>query len=621
MPQDYAKLAAQHGGAPAAPAKTDYAALAKETGGSAKPAEATAAKPEERSWYAPLADFVSQLQSLNPSAINDAVQQTFWHPVDTVKGMARANGDLWKKAQSSFESGDYQEGVRHLGNYLFNAVPGLGTRLDQAGDDINNGEIVKGIGKTFDASIATMGPAAVSRIRNVSVPGLGGSRLNPQEAAAVSFGESRGVPLDAATATGRPIVSIVQKRASDTMGGAGVAEGVKANQATALARVGGELADQAAPAAVDAVGAGQGVRDAVTGRITQLHKEATTAYDSLRALEQKQAGIIQQHGGIQAPQGAAKPFTTVPLAVNVAPAKAALTPLYQQLMREKELVGVLQGGKARTLTALDSLLNGPDLAPLSVVDGALGDLKAMARGAEMPELRTGGQASAAEAVTHLDAQVRARAAEAGPNVLKALEDGRSATVKKYQAADVLDTLSSEPRKVFDMLTTRKDGALERLKAVQREAPAEIPNVGRAYLEELLNKATSEGGFDHADALFADWQKLGPQTKQILFKGNQGLIAELDNYFLLAKRIAANPNPSGTARVLTAMNLSSTIPTYALAKLLYSPKGVRLLRKGLTIQAGDKAATAAYTAEVSRMAQEAGQLAPAAAQNDPSGRHQ
>src|SRR4051812_15879686 len=39
-------------------------------------------------------DFFGELQSLNPVAINRSVQQAFWHPIDTVKGVLSAQDQL-----------------------------------------------------------------------------------------------------------------------------------------------------------------------------------------------------------------------------------------------------------------------------------------------------------------------------------------------------------------------------------------------------------------------------------------------------------------------------------------------------------------------------------------------
>lgn len=215
----------------------------------------------------------------------------------------------------------------------------------------------------------------------------------------------------------------------------------------------------------------------------------------------------------------------------------------------------------------------------------------------MPELRTSAQGIAAKAVQQLDAQVKATAAQAGPDVLGALMEGRAATRQKWGVADVLDTLSTEPRRVFDQLTARKDGGVELLQSVQRVAPNELPNIGRAFLEEMIAKATAEGGFGHADALWSQWQKAGPRTRAMLFP--HGLPRQLDDFFLLAKKLSENPNPSGTAQVLNATQVLASVPSYAIAKLLYTPKGIQLLTQGLRL--GTKAERAAWTAAVARAA--------------------
>lgn len=601
---DYAKLAAQHGGETVAqpPTTVDYAALAREAGaGTTTPAGAQPTTPAPKSMWDSAIDTLSELQSLNPMSYVRAASQATYHPIDTLKSVLGAQGVPLARAEQAFKEGDYTRGVAHT---LYWLLPLIGPRMSDAGEDMTQGEYAKGLGKTLDVGLQIAGPAAVSQLRKVSVPGLSGTNLTATEQAAVDFGNKRGVPLDAATANGRPIVAIGQKRVSDTMGGAGVAEKFKAGQAQALTRVGGELATQTHPTMIDPVGAGTEVRGAVQGRIQQLHGEATRAYEQLRQIE---ASAPAQ----TLPTTPGAPPQAMKLAVDLKPARTQLQPLYDSLLRERELVGTLQGGKARALVALDTLMRGPEYAPLSVVDGALGELKSMARGAEMPELRNGGQSTAAEAVKYLDAQVRATATQAGPNVIGALEKGRAATVAKYQAADVLDTLSTEPRKVFDMLTTRKDGAITRLRALEKETPAELPKIGRAYLEDLLQRATADGSFKHADALYAEWQKLGDETKGLIFKDPK-LVANLDSYFLLAKRIAQNPNPSGTARVMTFFNIGSTVPAYALARLFYSPTGVALLKRGLSVPVSSQAARAAYLAEVTKATGEAGMLRPALA---------
>lgn len=275
------------------------------------------------------------------------------------------------------------------------------------------------------------------------------------------------------------------------------------------------------------------------------------------------------------------------LAVDVGSVKPQLRPIFDRLMAEREMAP-LMGGKAQAALALKTLLEGPDHAPLSTVDAALGDLKTLSR-ADIPELRTQGQSVAAQAVRQLDTAVRTAAAKGGPDVLQALEEGRAATTAKYGAADVFDQLRGEPVQVFRQMTAPKDSGIALLRQVKELAPAKMPEIGRAKLEELLSTATERDRFDHADKLYAEWQKLGPETKRTLFPGD-GQISALDHFFLLAKRIAENPNSSGTAPTLMKAGemvgivthplatLPASLTMGALSKLLYSPRGVRALSK-------------------------------------------
>jgi hypothetical protein len=548
-------------------------------------------------------DFVGELDSLNPRKINEAVQSAFWHPIDTAKGVLDAQDQLRLEAQELFKAGDYGNAAVKA---LYWLMPIVGPQLDDAGEQLNQGEIIKGLGATTDVALQTTGPTALVRAGGKLTAGTRGrTPQNPAEASAVQFAQQRDIPLDAGTATGSQFVKNVQKRAGGSWGGANTVETAQRAQGTALARVGNELAEQAnqGRGAVDAVKAGENVRTALEGRITKAHGEATTAYERLRQLE-AQATPETKTVGFD-PKTGAKTVEDVRLAVNVGAAKDALLPVYRDLLRERELTGQLMGGKARAVKALDTLMTGPEWAPLSAVDAALGDLKALARGAEIPALRTQGQGIAAEAVKALDAQVRARAAQAGPDVLKALEQGRAATRTKYDLADVMDLVTNvEPRATFNRLTAGKDAGVTKLRELKRVAPEQVPDVARALLEDLLEKPTSEGGFKFADKAQADWQRIGPQTRSLLFKPDQ--IKALDDFFLLAKKIGENPNPSGTAQVLNATNLFAGIPMYALAKVLYSPKAVRMLTTGVRMSVnGSPAARTAAAAQIANALREAG----------------
>lgn len=327
--------------------------------------------------------------------------------------------------------------------------------------------------------------------------------------------------------------------------------------------------------------------------------------------------------------GSAPPRPTTPmgLAVDLRPARSALKPLADRFTAMKEIGIPLQGAQARAALALKGIMDGPDYAPLSVVDEALGELKSMARSqSDLPELRNH---AISQAIEGLDLSVKIRAAEAGDHVLEALEAGRKATRAKYAAADVLDELtggSAEGVRPYDRLTAPKDSRVGLLRKIQQLAPNEVPKVARAYLDRLLEKAMAEGGFGKAKGLAADWQRLGPETKKALFR-DPAYIQDLDNFFILAKRIEDTPNPSGTAHTLLTWGqggllvadpvtgFATQLSLGAISKLMHSKAGVKLLTQGFRLPVKAKAAAMALRANLLKNGLELPDLLPAAAQDE------
>jgi hypothetical protein len=324
---------------------------------------------------------------------------------------------------------------------------------------------------------------------------------------------------------------------------------------------------------------------------------------------------------------------TMALPVDLRQVKESLGPLYQSLRREAELTP-LMGDKGRALVALDRLVGGPDQAPLSTVDAALGELKAFAR-ADVPELRSAGQGAAAQAIKQLDDWVQLTAENAGPEALEALQRGRASTVAKYQAAGAFESLSEEGVRSFRALTAHKDSGIGHLREIAKQAPAELPKIGRAVLDDLLGKATAEGGFKHGAAIASEWQKLGLETKRLLYQ-DPTYIKDLDNFFHLARLTAKNANPSGTAHAMAAASqggaalgaLTGVIdPITAVAALagpaaisafMHSPAGVRLLARGYKVPLRNQSARAAWAAEVSALAGQLEATNPSGYQAQPAG---
>jgi hypothetical protein len=540
--------------------------------------------------------------ALNPVTMVTGLAGAVAHPLDTLGHIYQAGAAEAGKAAEAAREGRYSEMVGHGAATV---LPVIGPAAAAAGEQIGRGDVAGGLGAGVGLVGSVLAPAAITKVAK-AVPILPriGRNVPPAVAEAVQFGLREGVPVDVATATGNRFVRGAQRLTEESLGGSVIAEKARGAQGAALQATGERLAARTSPLPVAAEQAGQAVRDAVTARAAAYDAAADAGYSKLRAIE-------AQHG----------------IAVDLAPTQAALRPIYDALKREAELVP-LMGDKARALTALDRLMRAPDMAPLSIADSALGELKSLAR-VDQAFRRTAGQGVAAEAVSNLDRAVRAGAQSAGPDAMRALMDGRAATVNKFKTIDVLDKLAAEPVRVFNQATWAKDAGIAQLRNLARIAPNEVRQIGRAWLENAITKATAEGGFGRAQGLLAEWQNLGPQTKQLLFR-DAAHVKDLDHFFLLAKKLAENPNPSGTALTLVkggevgawftapGLGIPYSLTAPMVAKLLLSPRTTRVLLQGLRLPVSATAARTAWAGQLGRLLQEqAPGLVPAVTDQAPS----
>jgi hypothetical protein len=199
---------------------------------------------------------------------------------------------------------------------------------------------------------------------------------------------------------------------------------------------------------------------------------------------------------------------------------------------------------------------------------------------------------------------------AGNEANAALTFGRAATAEKWEVAKVLKPIAAEPVQAFKQSTYAHDAGIQQLRAVAKHAPQSLQKIGRAYIDKLLKQAEDpNGGFDGGVSLHKEWRNLGPETKKLLFKHPE-LIRDLDDFFMLAKKIAENPNSSNTAAVSfvtgaqgAAMVLNpisgaaSILSTALISKMLHSPKGIKLLTNGMRVPLGNKVKAAAAAAAI------------------------
>lgn len=336
----------------------------------------------------------------------------------------------------------------------------------------------------------------------------------------------------------------------------------------------------------------------------------------------------------EATEDAAEEVMALP--VDLRPVKAGLRELYDEIT---ELMPTGRQQYEPGLKALQNIMDADDFMPAVRLDKNLSAIKKLARGAghgeQMAELRSPAQGAAAHAVQYLEDAVQRAIAQAGPEAVAARDAGRAATRAKAAAGDVLKRLREEPVQAFDQALYREDRGIKQLREVATLAPGEMPKIGRAFLEKLIEKATAKGGFGREQGLFTAWENLGPETKKLLYP-NPRLRRDLDAFFRLAVKATEEPNTSSTSYqvLLGSQGLSILaspytgdftgalvqIPAGALAKLLYSPGGVRLLSEGLKVPTMPPAQAANVIAQLQRLGERAAVTTPAAVPSTPPSAH-
>jgi hypothetical protein len=367
--------------------------------------------------------------------------------------------------------------------------------------------------------------------------------------------------------------------------------------------------------------------------VSDLDAQADINYRTFRDIEADPKNLkkVPLRVAMRAPDGSVVMQTVmkdVPLPVDLRPIKRALRPIVKEMeLRSTDVQRAANPG----LQAMRVLLGRPDFVKASVAEADLGYLKSVTRGATSATTRNASQGLAARAQAALAKQIRDVVAAVGdPRARLALESGRKLTAAKYYAQRLLTKLEGrtpefgESVGAYKKLTRADDQAITLLRRVAKREPDVAPLIGRAVLGEIFAKGLETGELGRTAGMFRDWQNLGPATKRVLFK--PALIADLDRFFLLLKKLDENVNPSGTGHAVgmieqlkplfrvgegalliynwatfTEIQLSA----YAVAKLLHTPRGVRALTRGLELSLRKPASTLAATGAVAEIQRAAG----------------
>lgn len=446
------------------------------------------------------------------------------------------------------------------------------------------------------------------------------STLDPTETAAVQFAQSRGIPVNPGTATGNPVLQNLQGFLANAPGASRVMKKAAQSQTQLLKNVGADLMADISPAETTPEISGTGVRQALESRQASQSGLASGAYERLERIEglpanQKTVTVGQRASNVLDANG--NPVTTpimksIALPTDFTQLKQTLRPIADQI-RQQLPVGQQQYSKG--LTAIQNILDGPDVVPASVAEQNLGALKSIQRDAVNAKTKW----LASQAIKEYAPVVEQSVAQAGPEAIDALRQGRQMTAAKYATQATIDQLPTEPVQLFNKLTSAKDANINLLRDVSSKSPEAMPAVGRAVVEGLVEKAFAEAGTAKPGAALTEWNKLGDQTKRLLFQNDPRTIQNLDNFFTYAKKAAEEPNPSRSAYVAQLAldgsllwhsphgGAAYLIGKNALARLLTNPTTANAITNGLTLPTSRAAMAGVITNQVLRAAPEAKQI--------------
>ena len=542
---------------------------------------------------------------LNVGAVKDILTEFLRNPILTPVNIVNSTLDDMKSQASKALDHIQRNRPLDAANDVILAFPLLGPMVRRGMEQIEKGDTAGGLGAVTGAVSQLAAPGAIARTAplvasaRVRIPALLPNR-NPTQAAAVQAGVQAGIPVDLATASGSPFVRAVQQGNEFTPVGAIVESIARPKREAALTARAQSLADTVHPTRYTPEQVGESVASTTQKAIDTLTQTADREYTTFRTL----AG--------------AEP-------VDIAAAQTQIRPLYNRLVRESQLAPPM-GADAVNLKALDRFMQFDQAtANLADVDQALGGLKKLAR-------EQGGAVKLQ--VGALEAQVQAAAARAGQPAVDALTAGRDAIKARVPLQETLEQFQGsgnlvEPVRGYRKLVTADDTSIAFLREIQKVDPDLPRQTGRAWLEKNFDSVVGDKGFEKVDRLVAEWEKLGPSSKPILFGGPQN-VAALDQFMRLAKELNKVHNKSGTEtmRNATASLGATAVGLWAapattimgllgsgtLSAITKSPAAVRLLTQGMTKMLGPgrsaapaiaKAAQAAALANIMSARREAG----------------
>lgn len=499
------------------------------------------------------------------SALPGAVYKAATDLPGTAKGMWSAQREQFEKARKAYREGNWSGTLGEragaasevFGHSLAAALPVLGPAAAQIGEEAGEGDY----GAAAAHALELAGPEATRLLP--TKPLIGAARMSQVERAALEATERAGVPLSVGQKTGRTGLQKVERGLVNLPGSEERAGEFFLGQQEKLEGRGRELAKKSTsrytqPPAVEPYAAGEDLQGRLKQRMNRLRGYSRQLYDSVETeaasnvetLKVGEEPIIGANG-----QPVIDPTTNKPLMrdimedfetpVAMGGLRRGLRPMYEDLQRA---MPVARREASPAFTALEELMRSkaPYMNAMDL-DRTLSAVKALAREeGENPYLTTQSQRVALGVIADGEKSLERAMNRYSGAMRQDLLRARRGWKGYVETGEMLADLPEEPGAVYSRLSAGRDTMLNTLKDLQRVAPREVQNIGRTYLEEMLKKATKEGGFHRSAGIMADWDRMGTETKRLMF--GPKLTLDLDQFLLAAKKLAPAEGSATAGRI-------------------------------------------------------------------------
>jgi len=154
------------------------------------------------------AKFVSGLgNEINPVSGIEGAAQAVRHPINTIMADEQSRADVYHQAEQEFKAGNYSAGALRL---IYSAIPLLGPEANRIGNEINQGQVAKGVGESVGMGLNLASPSLIKDANLAPINASGAaerlykSALKPSTtmapeklASAVSAGLENAIPVSA----------------------------------------------------------------------------------------------------------------------------------------------------------------------------------------------------------------------------------------------------------------------------------------------------------------------------------------------------------------------------------------------------------------------------------------